>query len=324
MTIPRYDEIQYPLLKHLASGFVIKKADLEPVMAAYFALSDDERSQGYESQNGPVFYDRISWALSYLCLSGLLARPKRAQYQITDLGRRFVDNPAGMRSEVDRRIAERGLARREARTAELGATSQTAPKDIDPLTSEATPQEALYNAAEAIRASIYDDILATILGKTPRAFEQLVAQLLQRMGYGGGLVGAAHVTPYTNDGGIDGVIREDILGLGRIHIQAKRYALDRTVQRDEIQSFVGALAVAQSKKGVFISTSSFSKGAQEYATSLNGSTNLVLINGQQLARYVYDFGLGMQDEQTIVIRKLDGDFWDQFPDDPAAAEEQVR
>lgn len=177
MTIPRYDELQYPLLKHLASGSVVKKADLEPVMAAFFALSDDERSQEYESQKGHVFYDRISWALSYLCLSGLLARPKRAHYQITD-------------------------------------------------------------------------------------------------------------------------------------------------QRDEIQNFVGALAVAQSKKGVFIATSSFSKGAQEYATSLNGSTNLVLINGQQLARYVYDFGLGMQDEQTIVIRKLDGDFWDQFPDDPAAAEEQ--
>jgi restriction system protein len=322
MTIPRYDEIQYPLLKHLASGVVVKKADLEPVMAAHFALSDNERSQEYESQKGPVFYDRMAWALSYLCLSGLLTRPKRAHYQITDQGRRCANDPAGMRAEVDRRIAERELARREARHAEAQTAPDAAPTGVDVASSEATPQEVLYSAAESIRASIYDDILATVLGKTARAFEQMVAQLLQRMGYGGGLVGAAHVTPYTNDGGIDGVIREDILGLGRIHIQAKRYALGRTVQRDEIQNFVGALAVAQTKKGVFITTSSFSRGAQEYAASLNGTTNLVLINGQQLARYIYDFGLGMQDEQTIVIRKLDGDFWDQFPDDPAAIDER--
>jgi restriction system protein len=128
------------------------------------------------------------------------------------------------------------------------------------------------------------------------------------------------VKSFSNDGGIDGVIREDILGLGRIHIQAKRYAIERTVGREEIQNFVGALAVAQSKKGVFITTSSFSRGAEEYAASLNGMTNLVLINGQQLAKYIYDYGLGMQDEQTIVIRKIDGDFWDQFPDDPSVSD----
>lgn len=320
MTIPRYDEIQHPLLRHLADGAVRKKSDLEPPMAAHFALTDAERAHEYESKNGAVFYDRVSWALSYLCLSGMLSRPKRAHYQITDLGRRYVDDPDGMRAEVDRRIAERDTARPKA--IQPGPGTPPVPAVVDP-NPEQTPQEALYCAAESIRASLCDDILATILGKTPRAFEQLVAQLLQRMGYGGGIAGAARVTPYTNDGGIDGVIREDILGLGRIHIQAKRYAVDRTVGREEIQNFVGALAVAQSKKGVFITTSSFSRGAEDYAASLNGTTNLVLINGQQLAQYVYDYGLGMQDEQTIVIRKIDGDFWDQFPDDPAASSEST-
>ena len=111
------------------------------------------------------------------------------------------------------------------------------------------------------------------------------------------------------------MIKEDILGLGRIHIQAKRYARDSTIGREAIQNFVGALAVAQSNKGVFITTSSFSKGATNYVATLNGTTTVVLIDGLQLAHYIYEYGLGMQQEQTIVIRKLDGDFWDQFQDD---------
>lgn len=160
------------------------------------------------------------------------------------------------------------------------------------------------------------------MSKTPRAFEHLVAQLLHRMGYGGGITGAAKVTQYSNDGGIDGVIKEDILGLGRIHIQAKRYAPDHTIGREAIQNFVGALAVAQSNKGVFITTSGFSRQALDYVATLNGQTTVVLIDGQQLARYIYDHGLGMQDEQTITIRKLDGDFWDQFPDDPNTMDDE--
>lgn len=134
------------------------------------------------------------------------------------------------------------------------------------------------------------------------------------MGYGGQVKEAGQVTQYSNDGGIDGVIREDVLGLGRIHIQAKRYARGNTVGREAIQKFVGALAVAQSKKGVFITTSSYSAGAVAYANSLHGSTTVVLIDGQELATFLYDYGLGMQVEQTIEIKKLDGDFWDSMQD----------
>lgn len=135
------------------------------------------------------------------------------------------------------------------------------------------------------------------------------------MGYGGEVKAAAVVTSYSGDKGIDGIIKEDVLGLGRIHIQAKRYAQNNTVGREEIQKFVGALAVAQSNKGVFITTSSYSKGALEYAESLNRSTTLVLIDGFQLAEYIYDYGLGMQVEQTIEIKKLDSDFWDSMEDE---------
>lgn len=130
------------------------------------------------------------------------------------------------------------------------------------------------------------------------------------MGYGGKVKDSGLVTKYTNDGGIDGIIKEDILGFGRIHIQAKRYDEKNTIQRDEIQKFVGALAVAQSNKGVFITTSSFSKGAIEYVANLSNTTNIVLIDGQRLAEYIYDFNLGMQTEQVIEIKKIDTDFWD--------------
>ena len=183
--------------------------------------------------------------------------------------------------------------------------------------SDLTPQELLEESYDNIRQSTYEAILDGIMSKTPREFEHLVVKLLEKMGYGGQVTAPGEVTPASNDGGIDGVIKEDVLGLGRIHIQAKRYDRRRTVKRDEIQKFVGALAVAQSNKGVFITTSSYSKGAIEYAESLHGTTMLVLIDGQRLAEYMYDFNLGVQREQTIEIKKIDGDFWDAMQDDPA-------
>lgn len=151
--------------------------------------------------------------------------------------------------------------------------------------------------------------------KHPREFEKLVVKLLQKMGYGGEISDSGQVTKYTNDKGIDGIIKEDILGFGRINIQAKRYDPDIKVQRDEVQKFVGALAVAQSDKGVFITTSDFSKNAYEYASSLTSTTKIILINGEKLAEFIYDYSLGMQTEKTIEIKKLDSDFWDLMLDD---------
>lgn len=178
------------------------------------------------------------------------------------------------------------------------------------IADDQTPQEMLDGANQSIRQSAYDQILDTILSKTPTEFENLVVKLLERMGYGGQVKNAGTVTQASNDGGIDGIIKEDVLGLGKIHIQAKRYARNNTVGREEVQKFVGALAVAQSNKGVVITTSCYSKGAVEYAQSLNGSTNLVLINGEQLAKYIYDYSLGMQTKQQIEIKEMDSDFWD--------------
>lgn len=172
----------------------------------------------------------------------------------------------------------------------------------DTPSGELTPQEALEQSFDNIRKSVYAEILETIIGKSPRAFERLVVQLLQAMGYGGEVKGSGQVTRASKDGGIDGIIKEDILGFGRIYIQAKRYGLNYAVQRDEVQKFVGALAVAQSHKGVFITTSYFTSGAIDYVKGLNGAATIVLIDGKQLAEYIYDFGLGMQSVKTIHIK----------------------
>ena len=139
------------------------------------------------------------------------------------------------------------------------------------------------------------------------------------MGYGGEIKNSGSVTKATNDGGIDGIIKEDVLGFGRILIQAKRYAIENSIGRKEIQEFVGALAVAQSIKGVFITTSSFKNTAIEYVNNLSISNTIILIDGEQLAKYIYDYSVGMQVEQKLEIKKLDSDFWDSMKDDDSGS-----
>lgn len=304
MAIPKYDELMPAVIEYLSENGLTRYRDLESPLAQKYGLSVQEVSKEYESGNGTIFLDRISWALSYLALSGLVARPKRGYCEITDLGQTYVGKPEEIKHFVKQQIAERQTSKKSEASKEEVALSED-----NPL-SGVTPHEALDQAYNNIRTTTYETILETILSKSPYEFEKLVVKLLDKMGYGGQVNDAAQVTQATGDGGIDGIIKEDVLGLGKIHIQAKRYARENTVGREEIQKFVGALAVAQSNKGVFITTSSYSKGAQEYVSSLHGSTNVVLIDGEKLAEYIYTYSLGMQTEQVVEIKKLDADFWD--------------
>ena len=303
MPIPKHDDVRLPALKLLSENEALKLNEFEKPLADTFGLTEEDVSLEYESGNGKIFYDRISWALSYMNMAGLLQKPRRGVYQISQLGRERLKAPESLNSFIASQIEKREATRKFK--SDKATESDT----------NLTPQEALYESSSKIRQSICNDIIDVVLSKSPREFEKLVVMLLQRMGYGGEVKSAAEVTKYSNDKGIDGIIKEDVLGLGRIHIQAKRYDRTNTVSREEIQKFVGALAVAQSNKGVFITTSAYSKGAAEYAKSLHGSTTLVLIDGERLAEYIYEFGLGMQIEQTIEIKKLDSEFWDSMDDD---------
>lgn len=306
MKIPKHYELRVPLLTCLQNAKqAMRLREFIQPLAMVFQLSEQEVAQTYPSGNGEIFADRISWGLSYLNMSGLVDKPKRGLYQINDKGLELLNKP----HEIDDYIQQKML---ERKSNQLSSSEKTDFPDEPDTTI--TPQESLYQSYKKIRLATYDEILSTILTKTPYEFEQLVLLLLQKMGYGGEVKGSASRTQSSHDGGIDGIIKEDVLGLGRIHIQAKRYQRDQNIGREDIQKFVGALAVAQSNKGIFITTSSYTKTAVEYAASLNRNTALVLIDGNQLAEYIYDYGLGMQVEQTIKIKKLDADFWDAMKD----------
>lgn len=307
MSIPKYNEIQLPVLKILSDGKVLKLKDFIEPIAHEFSLTNEQINEMYPSGNGHIFYDRISWALSYLNMAGLLDKPGRGLFKISSKGLDVLKTPDKLVAFVEKEVQKTYKQKKEKETLQ--------PEIIETRTEDLTPQEKLYNSFNKIRETVYEEILNTILSKSPSSFEKLVVLLLQKMGYGGEIKDSGLVTKKSNDGGIDGIIKEDILGFGRINIQAKRYKREIVIGREEIQKFVGALMVAQSNKGVFITTSYFSKNAIDYVENLYGNTTVVLIDGTKLAEYIYNYGLGMQVEQLIEIKKMDTDFWDSMSDE---------
>ena len=310
MSIPKYDEIQLPALKLLSEGIPKKSKDLELPLAKHFNLSEDEINQLYDSGNGPVFVDRINWAMSYLNMAGLVSKPKRGIYQINVIGHEILKTPEKLQDYINKQIETRESSKRKKEKGNLNSQ-----EEIINVANDFTPEEILYNSYKGIKESIYREIIDTILSKTPREFEKLVVQLLQKLGYGGEVKDSGQVTQFTNDKGIDGIIKEDILGFGRIYIQAKRFNRENLVGREDIQKFVGALAVEHSDKGVFITTSDFNKGAYQYVNHLSSNTKIVLINGDKLAEYIYEYNLGMQTEKIIELKRLDSDYWDNMQDE---------
>ncbi len=311
MSLPKHNDLRIPVMEFLKKNGASLSRDMVIPLSQTLQLTEEELQQMYPSGNGPIFKDRISWAITYLHLSGVITKVGRGIYELSAVGSELLKDPKSIDNYIEEKIAVRDALKKR------GALNKDNYALIEKSTSseKLTPQESLYQSYANIKKSTTDEILETILSKNPREFEKLVVLLLQRMGYGGEIKDSGIVTQATNDNGIDGIIKEDILGLGRIYIQAKRYAIDNTIGREEIQKFVGALAVAQSNKGVFITTSYFKKTAIDYVNSLNGSTTIVLIDGQQLADYIYEYELGMQVEQIIKIKKLDNDFWDEMIDD---------
>lgn len=308
--IPQFEEIRIEVLKELKSGKVMRMRDLKLLLAKHFHLTQEEMNAWYPSGNGEIFYDRIFWALSYLFIAGLVEKPQRGDYKISEKGLSMLSTCTEkqineyVRATVNARTREKSKSKDEKNVSHPTATD-----------NERTPEEDLGDSYDRIKQNIQSQILTTILSKRPQEFERLVVKLLQTMGYGGEIKNSGIVTRLSNDGGIDGIIKEDILGFNHISIQAKRYALNNNVKRNEVQSFVGAVAGTPSKKGVFITTSDFTKGAIEYVESLNGSPTIILINGQQLTDYIYDYGLGLQTEKVLKIMKMDTDYWDAMEND---------
>lgn len=304
--IPQFKEIQIQALKELGKGAIMRAKDLRESLAEHFQLTEDEKNALYPSGNGELFLGRIVWSLSYLFIAGLVEKPQRGDYKINERGLSMLS------SCTDEQINEfiRGEVNAKTLTKDFKGKNVNNASSHVGNDDERTPEEEFADSYNRIKQNVQSQILTTILSKKPQEFERLVVKLLQAMGYGGEVKNSGVVTQLSNDGGIDGIIKEDILGFDHISIQAKRYALDHKVTRNEVQSFVGAVMGTSSKKGVFITTSDYAKSAIEYVENLHGSSTIILINGQQLTEYIYDYGLGLQTEKVFKVMKMDMDYWD--------------
>lgn len=265
---------------------------------------EDVKNATLDDGRNIIFY-RLQWAKTYLKKAGLLEYPQKAHFQLTELGIKLDLNKL---KKVDMKFLSQYETFKEFR--KIGITNATSEKNENNGVSindneELTPPEIIFEQSKLLKEELSNEVLALVKSNTPKFFEKLVVDLLVAMGYGGSHQDAAQAIGKTSDGGIDGIISEDRLGLDKIYIQAKRW--ENTVGRPDIQQFKGALSDQVAKKGVFITTSNFSKEAKESASK----SGIVLIDGNKLTSLMIEFGLGVQIERSFHIYKIDQDRFDE-------------
>ena len=301
MAIPDFQSVFLPLLKACADGQEHTKQELLPLLAKQFELTEAELSIKLASGKQGMFDNRVGWAKSYLKQAGLLENLRRGVFRITARGLQVLnESPQPLNVRYLKRFPE------------FVVFNAGKPKDENKLIESATvnpetPDELIAGGYKQLREALAIELLDRIKSVNPSRFEELVVELLLKMGYGGTQEDAGRVVGKSGDGGIDGIINEDRLGLDVIYIQAKRWEAD--VGRPEIQKFVGALAGNKANKGVFITSSGFSKGAAEYASQVNH--RVVLIDGPMLAELMMDHDLGVSTKDVYTVKRLDTDYFEE-------------
>ena len=300
--IPDFQSLMRPLLEHMSDDMDHENAETLETMVARFDLTPEERAELLPSGKQPVFVNRLAWAKSHLKGAGLIESPRRAVYRITPAGQDFLKRA---NSPVNMKTLEQFESYREYRGG--GRTDAGRADDVvqGPGDADLTPEELLERGYTLLRTQLASEILQTTKRCPPEFFERLVVEVLVAMGYGGSRADAGRAVGHSGDGGIDGIIKEDKLGLDTIYIQAKRW--EGTVGRPEIQKFAGALQGVRARKGIFITTSSFSGEAEQYAKHIDNK--IVLIDGPQLAALMIDHGVGVTATQTYQIKRLDSDYF---------------
>lgn len=301
MAIPDYQTIMLPLMQFANDGKEHSLREASEHLAEYFKLSEPEKQALLPSGKQPIFNNRLGWSRTHLKKAGLLEYPSRALFRITSRG---IDLLKQQPSTINVALLKQFPEYLEF----IGATNQNGVEVTiasDDNSNQETPEETLEYAYQRIRKTLAQEILEKIRSCSPAFFEQLVVELLVKMGYGGSIKEAGKAIGKTGDEGIDGIIKEDRLGLDVIYIQAKRW--NDSVGRPEIQKFVGALAGQGAKKGIFITTSKFSEQAKIYAP--RNDTKIVLIEGEELAQHMIDFNLGVSIVSEYQIKKLDSDYF---------------
>jgi restriction system protein len=298
MAIPDYQSIMLPLLKFMSDGEEHKFSEMVEQLATAFNLTEEDRKILLPSGQQPTFENRVGWARVYLKKAGLLESKRRGFMNITERGKKVL-------SENLQRIDVKFL-KKYPEFLEFQKPKEGEPKvNITEESSESTPEELLENAYQRLRVGLAKDLLQNLKDCSPAFFERLVIDVLIKMGYGGSRVEAGQAVGRSGDGGIDGIIKEDKLGLDIIYIQAKRW--EGNVSRPEIQKFAGALQGQRARKGIFITTSSFSSEAIEYAKNIE--SKIILIDGQTLAGLMIDHNVGVSPTASYEIKKIDSDYF---------------
>jgi restriction system protein len=302
MAIPDYQACMLPLLQLAADGSEHTLKEVLPALADRFSLAEAERIELLPSGQQEVFRNRVSWANTYLKKAGLLHAPRRGYFAITDRGKSVLaQNP----STIDRKFLEQF-------SEFLAFQSQSKPEsagyeaEVTRSLSAETPLEALEAAYGRIRSELKSELVGRLKDESPALFERIVIELLVKMGYGGSRADAGQAIGKSGDEGLDGIIKEDRLGLDIIYVQAKRWSA--TVGRPEIQKFAGALHGQHASKGIFITTSDFSRDAQDYVSKIG--SKIVLIDGAKLAELMIDFGVGVTMEAAYEVKRIDTDFFE--------------
>lgn len=298
--IPKYEEIMRPLLEALDTNGILTLEQCTQLMADHFKLAASEREEMLKKGNQTVIKNRTGWAKFYLDRAGLLKTVSRGKYEITEEGKKVLVNYKGM-LDVNYLITIPQFSDFIKRASKSDDVESGNHSNTDVPSSSKTPDEILEEQYNELNQNLADDILQRIMEMSPSFFERLVIQLLESMGYGKG-----KVTGRTGDEGIDGVIGEDKLGLDVIHIQAKRWTPGNKVGRKELQSFVGALAGQSGRKGVFITTSDFTKEARDYNPA---NVKIAKINGNTLAHLMIEHNVGVSIKTTYEIKRVDLDFY---------------
>lgn len=299
MAVPKFFEFFEGFLRATQDGELHTAKEVRETIAADMRITDADRAEMLPSGKQSTFDNRVAWARTYLDKAGLIETPMRGRYRITEEGRQALASG----EKIDLKYLERSEKFQSFHSA--AAADEADPRGEE---SDESPMEVLDAAFQQVNAALAGQLMDEVMKLTPAEFEKLVVKLLLNMGYGSGIDDAGMVTQQSNDGGIDGIIKEDQLGFSHIYIQAKQWAVNQTIGKPEIQKFVGALQGQQAQKGLFITTAKFSNGALQFAANLLGA-KVVLVDGTALTRLMIKHNVGVSIEHIYEVKRLDSDFF---------------
>jgi restriction system protein len=299
MPVPDFQSLMLPLLKFIGDRKEHNLSETIEALAKQFKLSPEERKELLPSGRQYIIENRVGWARTYMKKAGLIESIRRGYFKITERGLQVLaENPEQININYLRKYPEF----LEFQTVKKDKSDKTVP---DEGKEGLTPEEAIESAYQKLRHDLSGDLLQIVKSSNPALFERLVVDLLVKMGYGGTRKDAGEAIGRSGDEGIDGIIKEDRLGLDIVYVQAKKW--ENPVSRPEIQKFAGALQGQRARKGVFITTSSFSKDARDYAVKIE--SKIVLIDGEELANLMIDHGIGVVTSASYEIKKVDQDYF---------------